>query len=156
MLKTLKRIGAEKKGGSLLINVLVSASILALMLTLSIPYLRKYQPNMKLNAAARDLTADLRHAQQLTITEQEVHKMVLDFGNDRYSLIRLGEATSTIKTVQFASEVDYQQIIGLTGNEVVFNSYGGVSESGRIILENINGKISLIDIKPSGYIKLYQ
>ncbi len=147
---------SNNQRGSFLINVLVSVSILALAMTLSIPHLRRYQPNMKLNAVARDLTADLRQAQQLTITEQVVHQVEMDFGNDEYSLIRTGAPTTTIKTVEFPVEVSYQQIIGLTGNKVIFNSYGGVSESGQVVLDNINGKLSIVTIKPSGYIQLYQ
>lgn len=142
--------------GSLLISTLVSVSILALMMTISIPLLRKYQPNMKLDAAARDLTADLRQAQQLTITEQVVHQLTISPEDNEYVLIRTGAATSTIKTVELPDEVNCQQITGLTDNTVAFNSYGGVKESGQIILDNVNGKISVVTIKPSGYIQLYE
>lgn len=151
-----QKISFKNETGSLLINLVVSFSILALLMTISIPFLRRYQPNLKLDAAARDLTADLRLAQQLTVTEQTVHRVILDFTNDEYNLERTGAATSTIKTVKFPDEVNYHQIIGLTDNTVSFNSYGGVDESGQIIIKNTNGKTSIVIVKPSGYIQLYQ
>ncbi|MDD5032478.1 MAG: hypothetical protein PHR36_05600, partial [Patescibacteria group bacterium] len=126
----------KKNQGSLLLNVLVSFGIIALIATISTPYIRQYQPNLKLNATARDLTSDLRYAQQLTITEQAVYLVELDSGSDSYQILKGGVATTTIKTVEFDSSVNFQQITGLTENQVVFNFYGGVSESGQIILVN--------------------
>lgn len=151
-----EKIFWKNETGSLLINLLVSLSILALLMTVSIPNLRKYQPNMKLSATARDITADLRLAQQLTVTEQSIHRVLLDFANDQYILQKTGVATSTIKSVKFPTEVSFNQITGLSNNIIAFNSYGGVSESGQIVLDNINDKISIIIVKPSGYIQLYQ
>ena len=146
----------KKNQGSLLLNVLVSFGIIALMATISVPYIRQYQPNLKLNATARDLTSDLRYAQQLTITEQAVYLVDFNLDSDSYQILKGGVATTTIKTVEFDSDVNFQQITGLTDNQVVFNFYGGVSESGQIILVNTNGKIATINVKPSGYVKLEQ
>ena len=156
MRKSANKSRKKEAGFSLMISLLVSVSILAIMFTISIPSLRRYQPNMKLSGSARELTADLRLAQQLTITEQVVHQVEMDFVNDEYSIIRGGASTSTLKTIEFPPEVNYQQIIGLTDDTVIFNSYGGVNESGQIVIDNINGKYSVITVKPSGYIQLYQ
>jgi len=146
----------KKNQGSLLLNVLVSFGIIALMATISIPYIRQYQPNLKLNATARDLTADLRYAQQLTVTEQVIYLVDFDLDNDSYQILKSGVATTTIKTVEFDSDVSFQQVTDLTDNQVTFNFYGGVSEAGQIILVNTNGKTVTINVKPSGYIQLEQ
>jgi len=146
----------KKNQGSLLLNVLVSFGIIALMATISIPYIRQYQPNLKLNATARDLTADLRYAQQLTVTEQVIYLVDFDLDNDSYQILKSGVATTTIKTVEFDSDVSFQQVTDLTDNQVTFNFYGGVSEAGQIILVNANGKTATINVKPSGYIQLEQ
>lgn len=138
----------------MLIDLLVTLGIIALLATLAIPYLKKYQPNLKLNAAARDLTTDLRYAQQLTITEQKIHQVVFDLVDNKYQIQKIGAATTTIKTVGLEPEVSLKQIIDLTGNKVVFNYYGGVSQAGEIILTNTNNATSTIYIKPSGYIQL--
>jgi Tfp pilus assembly major pilin PilA len=143
----------NKKGG-MLIDLMVTLSIIALLSTVTIPYLRKYQPNLKLNATARNLTTDLRYAQQLTITEQKIYQVVFDLDNDAYQIQRIDTATTTIKTVAFESEVSIKQITSLTDNKVVFNYYGGVSQSGQIILTNTNNVDAVINIKPSGYVQL--
>lgn len=142
--------------GSMLIDLLVALGIIALLSTLTIPYLKKYQPNLKLNGAARDLTTDLRYAQQLTITEQKVHVVAFDIINKKYDILKITTATTTVKTVNLDAEVNYKQITGLTNNQVVFNFYGGVSQSGQILLTNTNNSIATINIKPSGYVQLGQ
>ena len=138
----------------MLVNILVTVGIIALLSSISIPYLKKYQANLKLNSSARNLTADLRYAQQQTISEQVVHKVFLDYENDKYQILRIGAATSTLKTVVFENEVSYQALSGFSENYVIFNAYGAVSESGQIILTNNNGATAAINIKPSGYVEL--
>lgn len=138
----------------MLIDVLVVLGIIALLSTITIPYLRKYQPNLKLNATARDLTTDLRYAQQLTITEQKIHQVAFDLVNDKYQILKIDAATTTVKTVNLDAEVNYKEITGLADNRVIFNFYGGVSQSGQIVLTNINGATAVINIKPSGYVQL--
>lgn len=140
--------------GSMLMELLVILGIIALISTIAIPYLRKYQPNLKLNAAARDLTTDLRYAQQLTITEQKVYQVIFDIVNNQYQIKKIDTETTTVKTVAFDSEVSIKQITDLTDNKIIFNYYGGVSQAGQIILTNVNNVDATINIKPSGYIQL--
>ena len=137
-------------------SILVSAGIIALLSAAVLPYILKYQPNLKLNGAARDLATDLRYAQQMTITEQVEYLVQLDLISDSYRIQKVDIATTTLKTVIFPTEVNYQQVTDLTENQVVFNSYGAVRESGQIVLVNTNGKTATINVKPSGYIQLVQ
>ncbi len=138
----------------MLIDLLVTLGIVVLLSTISIPYIRKYQPNLKLHGTARNLAADIRYAQQLAVTQQKVHVVYFDEANERYLIQRLDTATTTIKTVNFDSEISYQQITGLNDNYVYYNFYGGVSQPGQIILQNINNIVSTINIKTSGYVEL--
>jgi len=146
----------NNQSGSLLMSLVVSFGIIALLSAISIPFIRKYQPNLKLSATARSLTTDLRYAQQLTITEQVVHLVSFDLGNDSYQILKIDAATTTVRTVVFDQEVNFQQITGLSNNQVSFNSYGGVGESGTIVLVNTNNVTATINIKPSGYVQLVQ
>lgn len=148
-----KKLRHNQKGLSL-VEILGVLGIIVLLATISIPYIKKFQPNLKLNATARELTTDLRYAQQLTVTEQVVHIVELDIMNDKYEILRLGVSTTTIKAVKLDSEVMISQINGLTNNQVRFNSYGAVSEAGDITLINTNNKTARINVKPSGYIRL--
>lgn len=138
----------------MLLNTLVAFGVIALLTTLSIPYLKKYQHNLKLNGEARNLASDLRYAQQLTVSEQTVHLVKMDLVGDSYQILKIGTATTTIKSVTFDPEVSYQQITGLTDNQVIFNAYGGVTEAGQIILINSGGVTGEINIKPSGYVEI--
>lgn len=138
----------------MLVDLLVVFGIFALLTTISIPYLRKYQPNIKLHASARNLTADLRYAQQLTITEQKVHLVEFDNLANKYDILKIDTATTTVKSVSLDSQISFKQITGLTNDQVFFNYYGGVAQPGQIILTNENNLTSTINIKPSGYIEL--
>lgn len=146
----------RNKKGVTLIELTVVCGIIVLLTTISVPYLRKYQPNLKLNADARDMAGNLRLAQQLTITEQVPHLVDFDFSGNSYSLLRMTapSVTTTVMTVDLDNEVAFQQVNGLTDNTVEFNSYGAVSEAGEVVLINSNGKTMTIFIKPSGYIQL--
>lgn len=139
--------------GSLLIQLLVSLGIIALLSTISIPLIRQYQPNLKLRAEAKQLVSNLRYTQQLTVTEQKVHYLEMDIIGAMYNIIKQEEPLSPVETVELDPEINFQQITGLTDNRVVFNSYGGVSEAGEIILVNSSGKTTTVTIKPSGYIQ---
>jgi len=150
----MKLLRQNIKGG-ILIDLVVTVGIVVLLSTLAIPYIRRYQPNLKLHSTARNLASDLRYAQQLSVTQQKVHVIYFDIANERYLLQRLETAaTTTVKTVNFDPEVDYQQVTGLDDNYVYYNFYGGVSQAGQIILKNDNDQTSIINIKSSGYVEL--
>ena len=147
---------ANNQKGISIMSVLVSISIITLMSMISIPYLGRYQTSLKLNGVSRNLTSDIRYAQQLTITEQVAYKVQLDAITHKYEVIRTGIATSTIKSVYFPAEVRFSEISAAMDNEVIFNSFGGVYQSGQIVLINTDGKLATINVKPSGYIQLTQ
>lgn len=150
MIKSFKK----NQKGSLLIEVLGVLGIFLLIASISIPYIKKYQPNLKLNGVAKELVSDLRYAQQLTVTEQIAHIVQIDLFNNKYEILRLGVATTTIKSINIDSEVFFSEVNGLSDNQVYFNSYGAVREAGDIILINTNSKTALIEVRPSGHIKL--
>lgn len=135
-------------------DLLVAFGIIALLSAVAIPYIRKYQPNLKLNAAARDITADLRYAQQLTITEQKIHLVAFYPLEDRYDILKIDVATTTIKSVALDDDISFKEITDLIDNQVIFNYYGGVSQPGGIALTNVNDAVAKINVKPSGYVEL--
>ena len=136
--------------------MIVSLAILATLITLTIPNLRQYKPNLILSGFSQDLVSDLRYAQQLTITEQIQHLLFFDSSNNNYQILKFDGATSTLRTVSLPTELHYQSIAGFTYDLVKFNSYGGVSENGSITLINDNNNTKTITVKPSGYILLEQ
>ena len=149
-----KKFITKPNPGTMLINILVGIGILAVLATLSIPYFRKFESNLQLSSAARDLVTDLRYAQQLTVSEQVLHIVHLDDTNNSYQILKIDSATTTIKSASLPEEVSFQSINDLSGNNIYFNSFGGVKESGSIVLVNTNSLTKTINIKPSGYVQL--
>ena len=145
-----------KHQGSVLVSTLVTMGILSILFAVSIPFFRQYQPNLQLTGTARELTTDLRYAQQLTISEQVAHYVEFNTSLDTYLIIKGGTATTTVKTVALPAEVGFQSVVGFTDDRVRFNSYGAVTESGDITLVNTNGQTKIISVKPSGYVQLAQ
>lgn len=136
-------------------NLMVSIGIMLTFALLTIPYYQKYQPNLELSATAKNLVTDLRYAQQLNINEQITHIVEFNLLENKYEILKLDTTTSTIKSVNLVSGINFEEFTGLSnGNQVRFNSYGGVSDAGTITLINSNDKTAIIDIKPSGYINL--
>ena len=41
-----------------------------------------------------------------------------------------------------------------SGDEVVFNPYGAVKEMGSVSLINIEQKVKIIEVRPSGFVKI--
>jgi Tfp pilus assembly protein FimT len=150
MIKSFKK----NQAGSLLVEVLGVLGIFLLIALISIPYIKKYQPNLKLNGVAKEFVSDLRYAQQLTVTEQAVHIVDIDLIENKYEILKLGTATTTVKSVNIDPEIFFFNVSGLSDNQVRFNSYGAVREAGDITLININNKTVIVEIKPSGHVRL--
>lgn len=139
--------------GYLLINLTIGLGIIALIVALSLPYIRSYQINSKLSAEARDMAGNLRYAQQLSVTEQTVHGVEFSTSSDVYWIKRYGGATSTIREISLDPSANMSHISGLVDAVVKFNFYGGVDHSGEVVLNNKN-TTSTVVIKPSGYVKI--
>lgn len=140
--------------GFTLFEVMVSMAIVMTMATISTPFIKRYQPNLKLDGTSRDLTSDLRLAQQYSIAEQVVHYVEIATSTRQYALYKTGSSTP-IKTYSLPNEINFQSVDGFTNNRISFNAYGAVSESGSIVLSN-DQKNKTINIKPSGYVEFVQ
>ncbi|MEA1963478.1 MAG: hypothetical protein U9M94_04570, partial [Patescibacteria group bacterium] len=136
--------------------LLVTLAIIGILAGISIPLIKNYLPNLKLSVATKELTSDLRYAQQQTITEQKIHLIQFSTSTKSYDLLKFDAATSTLKSVVLPAEISFSSIVGLTNNIVKFNPYGSVYESGSIILANTSSSTKTINIKPSGYVQLQQ
>lgn len=145
-----------KKTGFTLVEILVVIAIIVIIIGISIPTFRTFQPTLRLNGVVRELVSDLRYAQQLAVTEQLEYCLRFFPGNKKYELIKCQdpEAEEILKTV-FLQDISSMVIAGFNfDNEARYNPYGAVKESGNIVLENSEGKIKTVEVRPSGFIKI--
>lgn len=149
------KFSAIKQSGFSLVELLIVIGTITILSSIAVPALRAYQPNLKLQAESRQLTADLRLAQQMTVTEQLIYYVEIDNISGRYYLKKQTAPASPIKTISLNPAINFQEVTGFTNNSIIFNSYGAVSEAGRIILANLQGKTVTIEVKPSGYVQLH-
>lgn len=147
----MNRVFFKDNRGVMLMDVMVAIGIIALLAVAAIPMIRQFYPNMVLSASAREMITDIRYAQQLTVTEQSVHKILFDDINGSYSILKIDSGTTTVKSVILDSDITIDSISGLSDDCLVFNFYGAVQESGQIVLVNESGKTVVVDIRPSGY-----
>ncbi|MFH1564431.1 MAG: type II secretion system protein [bacterium] len=139
--------------GSLLIELLVSIGILGLIASITMPYIRISISNIVLANVVKEITTDLRNAQQQTISEQTFYYAQFIMEENKYRIIE--ESTETIiKEKILPPEINFYSINGLTDNEARFNYFGAAIESGTIIFVNTStNAMSSIEIKPAGYIR---
>jgi len=143
----------SQKGG-LMIELIISIGILGLIAAITFPNLKQFLSDLKLDNITKQIVTDLRYAQQLTVTEQNVYKvkfLISEF-NSSYKIIK-DDGEETIKEEFLPKNIGYETIQGFTDDEVIFNFLGAVYESGTTTLMNVStGNSNNIFIKPSGYI----
>ncbi|MDO8524832.1 MAG: prepilin-type N-terminal cleavage/methylation domain-containing protein [bacterium] len=142
------------KNGFTLIEIMVVIGIIVIMSSVSWVGFKNYQPSMALSVASRDLTTDLRLAQQLSITEQINHGIFFNTSTNEYQLKKFSTTTAILLTKKLPTDIIFCAITGLSGAQAVFNPYGSVAYSGSVCLVNNKGQTKTIDIKPSGFVKI--
>ena len=148
------KIRSRKPRGFTLFEFLVIIAIIGIIATISWSALKTLQPSWRLDGAVHDLAADLRYAQQQSVTEQVNYGIHFSSTTNEYQVIRYGTTTENILEKSLPEEVNFYQIIGFDGDEVIFNPYGAVKEMGSVSLINIEEKIKIIEIRPSGFVKI--
>ncbi len=136
-----------------LIEVVVVTSISLILIAIAIPIYLTFKPDVQLNAATKDFITDLRYIQQLSITKQVDHCAKLFLLERKYQLLQCGQEVILLEKT-FPNEISQVNSSIFSNNEIRFNPYGAVRESGTVTLTNIANKIKNISIKPSGFIKI--
>lgn len=141
--------------GLTLIEVAITLATIGIILAISLPIYGRLAPNITLNSSAREITADLRYAQQLAVTEQKNHAVVFDMVLDQYTVTNVASSTN-IKTVDLDSRISFSEITGFTSSTVTFNVTGAATESGSVVLVNNQNTTTTVEVKPSGYVKIIE
>ncbi|MDD5738726.1 MAG: prepilin-type N-terminal cleavage/methylation domain-containing protein [Candidatus Pacebacteria bacterium] len=140
--------------GFTLIEIMVAIGIVLILSGISWAGFIKYQPSLALSAIARSLTTDLRSVQQLAVTEQINHGIFFNISNNQYQLEKINAGTVILSVKNLPANVVFCGITGLFENRAEFNPYGSALYSGSVCLTNANGQTKIIDIKPSGFVKI--
>jgi len=145
---------SRKSRGFTLFEFLVIMAIIGIIATISWSALRTLQPSWRLDGAVRDLATDLRYAQQQSVTEQVNYGIHFSSTTNEYQIIRYGTTTENVLEKSLSEGVNFYQITGFSDEEVVFNPYGAVKEMGSVSLINIEEKVKIIEVRPSGFVKI--
>jgi prepilin-type N-terminal cleavage/methylation domain-containing protein len=141
------------KQGITLIELLTVIAVIGILALASIPAFRAYGPRLELSGTVRDLISDLRYIQQLAVTEQKECCIKFFPAEKKYQILQCGEET-ILKEKILPEEIQTLIVSGLTDNEVRYNPYGAVRESGSIVLNNTKNQTKTISIKPSGFVEV--
>lgn len=142
--------------GFTLIEIFVVIFIISIVIGMSFGGLRRLQPSMRLSATVSDLTTDLHYIQQQAVSEQFNYGISFFIETNEYQILKYITSTTTqeISTKSLAQGISFQTIQDFTDNIVVFNPYGSVKEAGSVSLINTKEEIKIINIRPSGFIKI--
>ena len=142
----------KERGGYTLVEISVALGVITLLALITIPTLVNYQRTAKLRNEARSMATNLRLAQQLAITEQNIYRVEFSVISNSYQVVN--DATNDVrKIVDLAEGVIINQIDSLTANTAKFNPTGAAVEVGIIYLVTSN-QTTTVEIKPSGYVQI--
>ena len=142
--------------GFTLIEIFVVIFIISIIIGMFFGGLKRLQPSMRLSATVSDLTTDLHYIQQQAVSEQFNYGISFFIETNEYQILKYITSTTTqeISTKSLAQGIGFQAIQDFTDNIVVFNPYGSVKEAGSVSLINTKEEIKIINIRPSGFIKI--
>ena len=151
MIKFLKH-----NNGFTLIEILVVISIISIITGIFFGGLRTLQPAMRLDGVVRDLATDLHYVQQQAVSEQFNYGISFLIDTNEYQILKYITSTTTqeISKKSLAQGVSFYEIKDFTDNNVIFNPYGSVTEAGSVSLVNSKQEIKVINVRPSGFIKI--
>lgn len=152
----MKKIFSQKPGITL-IELLTVIGIIGILTAVAVPTISTYLPGIQLNGSARVLSSNLREAQERTITEQKQYliRFSTNTSPKYYELIRInnGIEDAPIKKINLPYNENIILADTITNNQIVFSIDGGPSSNGQITL-NMNGANKIVNITPSGFVKI--
>jgi len=144
----------NSKKGFTLVECLVIFAIIATVTSISWSTFKLLQPSWRLQTAIRDLTGDIRSTQQMAVTEQIDHGIRFSSTTREYQIVRYSTTTQVLFTKSLPNGIDFKEITGFSNQEAIFNPYGAAREPGNISLINSKGETKIIEVRPSGFVKI--
>ncbi len=137
-------------------ELLVVISLIGIIVLIGFPAFRAYKPRLELLGTVRELVIDSRHAEQLAVAEQVNHGIRFSFGPDKYQIVKYEATEEILKEKFLPTGISFHEVDGFTNDEVIFNPYGAVEESGTVTLVNTKNSTTVLDIRPSGFVRVIE
>jgi|UniRef100_A0A7V3J9K5 prepilin-type N-terminal cleavage/methylation domain-containing protein len=144
----------EKSKGINLIEVLIVLAVIGIMTAALSPSFSRFLPSVRLSGAAKELTIQLRKAQQYAVTEQIIYQVTIFPTENKYQLIKKTDPEQIVTEVALPQTISFGTTT-LSPPEISFNPAGRPSQSGKIELLNQRNKKIIIEIGPAGFIRSY-
>ena len=145
------------KKGLTAIEMIVVISIIGIMAGMIVPTISKYLPGIQLNGSAREITDNLREAQERTVTEQNQH-LVRFFPTASPAYFKLIRIVNSNEELMRQVNLPTSQTLTLdetiADNQIIFSPDGGPSSSGNITIDNDTSN-KIINISPAGFISIH-
>lgn len=142
------------KRGFTIVEILISFGVLALIIGITVTYLRYGAPEQILRGATQNITTDLRYAAELASATQVNHAVIFDATARVYTMMALSTPTQTIKTVALTEGLQITANT-LPNNQAEFNALGAAITPGTITLQYQGDKTAVIEVRPSGYVQIH-
>jgi len=148
----------KNNNGFTLFEILIVIFIIFIISGIFFGGLKALGPSMRLDGSVRNLATDLRYIQQKAVSEQFNYGISFFIDTNEYQILKYITSTTTIEISKksLAQNIDFYEIKDFTDNKVIFNPYGSVIEAGSVSLINDKQEIKIINIRPSGFIKIGQ
>jgi len=139
--------------GTALVQLLVVIAVIGIAAIVTFPRLSEYTNDLELKNSTKALLANLKLAQQKTVTEQVKYAIRLTPLGGGYFLVKKSDPEEIMASWLLSDNVYFSSITGLVANEAVYNFAGAVDFTGEITLTHAEtAKQTLVEIKPSGYV----
>jgi type II secretion system protein H len=128
-------------GGFTLLELIVVLFLMTIILSLAGVFFSKALPSSKLDAAAREISATIREAKSLALTDGEKQTVTIDIDSKRYGIAGRGSKS-------LPGDVQVMAVDPLTGEirngeyNITFQPYGGV-QGGTVVLWNTKKTVSI-------------
>jgi len=140
--------------GFTLMEVLLVIGLIGIIAAAYFSATQFQEQSRALSGAVRNLTTDLRYAQQLSVTNQIDYGIEISTASDSYKLIRFSTTTVEFFDKDLPLGITFQSVSGFTSDEIKFNAYGAVAEAGTVTLVNTESSTTTIDVRPSGFVRI--
>lgn len=136
-----------------LIEFMACVGILTVTLFLGAVFIKFHQPGLQLSASARELRGSIERTRDYSLTKQTPFAVKFLIVNNQYQIIRASDQ-AVLETITLPSKVQFYSVGPFSNDVVSFNSAGGASEAGAVVIQNSDNQQKQIIISPAGYVRI--